>query len=498
MTSEHEAHHLIRQAELLAGAAVLCVGDVMLDHFTYGEVSRISPEAPVPVMRVHRQQSMLGGAGNTVRNLAALGARVQILSVVGDDPAGHTVVGLLSECPGCQVLVEREPARPTTVKTRFIAQGQQLMRADQESEASVSQAALERLLERFSAALPFCSAVLLSDYNKGVLSHHHAAEFIRLARRAGKPVIVDPKAYDYSRYEGATLIKPNVKELAEATGCARLETEAEVLAAARKLLMICECEFVLTTRGSAGMLLVDRNGGSENLPAVARDVFDVSGAGDTVAATVAACIAAGGSALDAAKLANIAAGIVVGKLGTATVDRSELVRNIHHRELMDADAKLVAADRAVEIAREWQRAGLRVGFTNGCFDLLHPGHISLLEQARSRCDRLVVGLNSDSSVSRLKGPSRPIQDEAARALVLGSLQTVDLIIVFGEDTPEGLVRQLRPDLMVKGADYKAEDVVGADLVKSWGGELYLAKLVPGRSTTKTVSTIASAYVAVNR
>lgn len=323
-TADEYRQTLIACVKDFGSAGVLCVGDMMLDHFTYGEVIRISPESPVPVLNVKRQQSMLGGAGNTLRNLTSLGAQARIVSVIGNDPAGQTVTRLLEECGDAEPLIECEQSRPTSVKNRFVAQGQQLLRADTESTLPIEQDTFDRLIDRFSKALPSCSAVLLSDYAKGVLAGDRASEFIRLARDAGKPVIVDPKGVDFSRYRGATLLKPNLKEFHEASGCAG-ESDKEIVAASRRLLDACGAAFLLITRGSDGMLLVSDAGESWKFPTLAREVFDVSGAGDTAAAALSCAMALGAPVEQATEIANIAAGLAVGKAGTATVDQSELL-----------------------------------------------------------------------------------------------------------------------------------------------------------------------------
>lgn len=323
-TGDKYRQSLIDCVTNFGSAAVLCVGDMMLDHFTYGEVVRISPESPVPVLNVKRQQSMLGGAGNTLRNLTSLGARARIVSVIGDDSAGATVTRLLEKCGGDEPLIECEPSRPTSVKNRFVAQGQQLLRADTESTAAIHQKTFDRLIDRYSRALPSCSAVLLSDYAKGVLVGDYAAEFVRLARAAGKPVIVDPKGADFSRYRGATLVKPNLKEFQEATGCIG-DSDKELVEASRRILDDCSAAFLLITRGPDGMLLVSETGESWAFSTLARDVFDVSGAGDTAAAALSCAMALGAPANQATEIANTAAGLVVGKAGTATIGQSELL-----------------------------------------------------------------------------------------------------------------------------------------------------------------------------
>jgi D-beta-D-heptose 7-phosphate kinase/D-beta-D-heptose 1-phosphate adenosyltransferase len=459
----------------------------MLDHYVYGEVERVSPEAPIPILAVSRETRTLGGAGNVVRNLDALGATTCFLSVVGDDPAGREVKRLLPASAEAHVLVER--GRVTTVKTRYIAAHQQLLRADRESVRQLGdhlREDLERLLEQ---ALPAHEVVVLSDYGKGVLVDGLSQSVIEKARAAGRTVVVDPKGSDWSRYRGATIVKPNRRELGLASG-KPVADEQQIVAAARSLLEQHEFGALLVSRSEEGAVLVERSGSVAVVPGRAREVFDVSGAGDTMIATLAAALAAGAPLVDAAGLANAAAGIVVGKVGTAVVHVSEL-----QMALLEEDGhrlrKTLGRPAALDRIESWRRQGLKVGFTNGCFDLLHPGHVSLLAQARANCDRLVVGLNSDDSVRRLKGPSRPVQSEAARAEVLASLAAVDLVVVFAEDTPLGLIEAIRPDLLVKGADYSIDEVVGADVVQSYGGKVLLAALQPGHSTTATIRRLSS-------
>ncbi len=458
----------------------------MLDAFIYGDVSRISPEAPIPVLRIERCQSMLGGAGNAVRNLSALGCAVRFFSVTGDDADAAKVRELLDSLPGSRACLEREHGRQTPVKTRYVAHGQQLLRADSETTTAVNSETAKKLLGEFAGGLPECSVVLLSDYAKGVMNGAVAQQFIAIAREAGKPVIVDPKGRDFSRYKGATLIKPNLRELGEATG---LPVSGDIAQeeAARALLRDTGAEYILVTRGAQGMMLTPVNGPAIRFPALAREVYDVSGAGDTVAAVLAAAIGSGASVVDAVDIANIAAGIVVGRSGTAVVERAGIVDEIRRRSAAGTNSKILQLADAAQLARGWTQSGLSVGFTNGCFDLLHPGHLKVLETARAHCDRLIVGLNSDSSVKRLKGESRPVQDETARAQVLASLSCVDGVVIFGEDTPVEAIRALRPHLLVKGGEYRADQIVGADLVESWGGKILLVEMMPGRSTTRTLS-----------
>ncbi len=467
----------------LARSSVLVVGDVMLDRYVYGHVDRISPEAPIPILRVEREVAMPGGAGNVVRNLTALGAAVAFVSILGDDQAGSDLTGLIGGQPGVEPWLLVEGGRATTLKTRYVANGQQMLRADQESTAPINEKLGERLLRIARDAMAATTITVLSDYNKGLLASDTATQLIAAARAAGRRVIVDPKGDDYARYAGADIITPNRRELAQAISMP-VGTEAEIIAAAGALMARHGFGAVLVTRSEDGMTLLDADG-AHHFPAEAPEVFDVSGAGDTVVATLAAGVAAGLPLPVATRLANIAAGIVVGKVGTAVARETDLLAAISPQG--GALRKVVDRATAAEQVERWRRMGWRVGFTNGCFDLLHPGHVHLLEQARAACDRLVVGLNSDASVRRLKGPTRPVQPEAARAAVLASLASVDLVTVYDEDTPLALLHELHPDLLVKGADYTLETVVGAEDMRGWGGRVMLAGLLAGHSTTATVA-----------
>lgn len=470
----------------LKDVPVLVAGDVMLDRYVYGDASRISPEAPIPVLAIDHETSMLGGAGNVVRNLVAIGAHVEFVTAVGDDQAGREVRHLLEQEKGVSPRLAVEPGRKTSIKTRFCAGSQQLLRADHETVGPLAKGGQGDVLEAVSRGLAEAKILILSDYGKGVLSPDLLPALIQRARAAGCKVVADPKGIDYSRYRGTTLLTPNRRELAEATKMPVNSDEA-VVAAARHLMATCGVDNVLVTRSQDGMTLVEGSGGVHHLKAEAREVFDVSGAGDTVIATLSAALGAGITLVEAAKLANAAAGIVVGKVGTAVVHPDELVAAFHHQDLWQAEVKLVSLEQAKERLRIWRLKGNRIGFTNGCFDLLHPGHVSLLAQARAACDKLVVGLNSDASVQRLKGPTRPVQSEASRAAVLASLASVDLVVIFGEDTPLELIAALKPELLVKGADYTVDKVVGADLVQSWGGRVLLADLAQGHSTSATIA-----------
>jgi len=474
----------------LPRARLLCIGDVMLDYFIYGRVQRISPEAPVPVFHVQQKTKVLGGAGNVIRNLASLGVAVHFLSLIGRDAAGSSVKRLLEELPSITYDLYEEAERPTITKTRYLSQNQQLLRADEEELHPLPREAEEILLESFKARLPSVDAIVLSDYGKGVLTSSFIKLLIEQALKAGKPVIVDPKGSDYTVYEGATFITPNLKELGEATRLS-VKTNEEIVQAVGELQKSCRISNVLVTRSEKGMTLVEGQNEPLHIPTHAREVFDVSGAGDTVVAFLSASLAVGASYEEAARLANVAAGIVVGKVGTATVRLQEVDEILRSSDRHGHDAKILSREEAWEQVLVWKRRGLKVGFTNGCFDLLHPGHVSLLREARSNCDRLILGLNSDASVKRLKGEKRPLNSEIARAKVLASLADVDLVVVFDEDTPLELIKFLKPDLLVKGSDYTLDQVVGAREVRSWGGEVYLAELISGHSTTSTLQKISA-------
>ncbi len=476
---------LISLVESLSNARVLCVGDVILDHFHYGSVERISPEAPIPVLKLEREDTMLGGAGNVVRNLVGLNAGVRFVSVVGNDHDGRDVERMLSEqdVPDIPLI---DDGRQTSTKSRFLADGQQMLRTDRETVFPLCPELEKKLVTKAASALAHCNVMVLSDYKKGVLSNNVVATLIDKARETGTTVIVDPKGIDYSLYQGAGVLTPNRRELFEATGLP-VDTDDDVIAAARKLIAEHQIGAVLVTRSKDGMTIVTADGEPCHLSAEAKEVFDVSGAGDTVVATLAAALSAGSDLEQAARLANVAAGIVVGKVGTAVAFAEDVTAALHHQDLSSAEAKVMSLDQAIERVEQWRRRHHTIGFTNGCFDLLHPGHISLLEQAAGACDRLVIGINSDSSVKRLKGDDRPVQSEAARAAVMASLSHADLIIIFSDDTPLKLIDALKPDVLIKGADYTVDTVVGADIVQAYGGRIVLAELAAGHSTTATIA-----------
>ncbi|WP_122040557.1 D-glycero-beta-D-manno-heptose-7-phosphate kinase [Asaia bogorensis] len=462
---------------------VLIIGDLLLDCYIHGSVDRISPEAPVPVLLRAKHSSVPGGAANVAMNAAALGCAVTLVGLVGEDGSAREFRRAVGREPGIDLghLVE-DPDWVTITKTRVLSGRQQIVRIDEEPSVLVPPPVQERLIAASLAAMDQADVVICSDYAKGVLSNEVLQAIIQAASQRGIPVVVDPKRRDLSVYKGAQLITPNRKELAAATGLP-VNSDTEIRLAARA----AQEQFggdVLVTRSEEGMTLLERNGRMTHAHVPQSEVFDVSGAGDTVVATVAAMMSAGADLRTAMVIATNAAAIVVGKLGTATVSRAELSAALKSK--IDRDGVIATLPEAQGIIEAWRRHGARVVFTNGCFDLLHPGHIALIHAAAREGDKLIVALNSDASVRRLKGAERPLQDERARATVMGALRDVDLVVIFDEDTPLETICALRPDIVVKGADYTEDQVVGGEEVKSWGGRVVLADLVSGRSTTSIV------------
>jgi D-beta-D-heptose 7-phosphate kinase/D-beta-D-heptose 1-phosphate adenosyltransferase len=475
-------------SQAIVRQTVLCVGDLMLDEFVYGEVSRISPEAPAPVIAARRSEINVGGAGNVARNIASLGAKCIFVGLVGNDVAGDTLKAELAKEKLIEPVLVTDPARPTTRKVRFVSEhfSTHMLRADWELSAPASEEIERKLIDAVVAALPRADIVLLSDYAKGVLTARVIRNVIDAARKLGKRVIVDPKSANLAIYRGATLLTPNRKEFAEATR-RRIRSDADIADASIEALRTADAEAVLVTQSEDGMTLAHRDGSLIHVPAQPAKVRDVSGAGDTVAAVLAVTLAAGTDWDTSLRCATAAAAVAVSKPGTATVSLAELRRKILPHASLAAEEKIAsnAADLDAHLA-EWRRQGLRVGFTNGCFDILHPGHVRVITQARAACDRLIVGLNSDASVRRLKGPERPVQDERARAEVLAALEAVDLVVIFEQDTPLELITQIKPSALVKGGDYTREQVVGHEIVAANGGTVVLVDILPGHSTTSLV------------
>ncbi len=461
----------------------LCVGEVMLDHFVYGNVGRISPEAPVPVLHAKRDFYTLGGAGNVIRNMLSLGASGDFLCVLGDDADSLQIQEMVSEEEKVELTASYEKGRRLPRKSRFIAQGQQILRIDYEDLHPIKKKTendfIKIVNEKLSNGHTY-DVVIISDYNKGVLS---SAVCKTIIEKSNVPVIVDPKGRDFSKYAGAYLMTPNLKELKETTDF-DIQSEQDIIKAAEQIREKLSLSALLLTRGAEGMTLFTKD---ENftIKASAKEVFDVSGAGDTVVATAAVCLSQGISLKETAAITNAAGAIVVGKVGTATVDIDELNEALSGGNNSEIEDVVVSVTQAREQSEFWQRQGLRVGFTNGCFDLLHQGHLHSLSQAAQNCDKLVVAVNSDTSVKKLKGSSRPIQDQKTRAQVLASLKMVDLVVIFDGDTPITVIKKVMPNILFKGKDYTIENVVGADIVLAQGGVVKLLDLLPGHSTTAT-------------
>ncbi len=470
----------------IPGTQVACVGDLMVDRFVYGTVTRVSPEAPIPVLARSHELKMLGAAGNVARNVAALGGSVALVGVVGADAEGRNASRLVGEeAANIEGYLITDAERPTTLKTRFISGGQQLLRVDLEESRAVAGEVEQRVIRTLRDASRGARVILLSDYGKGVITD----AVIAAARDAAEPgarVIVDSKARSFARYGDVDLVKPNAAELGEATDLPT-ETDAEVAAAIERALELWSTRGVLVTRAGKGVSLGLRGEPVRHFPTTPREVFDASGAGDTALAAVGLALAAGADVETAIAFAQLASGVAVGKAGTATVSPRDLVEAVLSAHTAHIDGKVATAQRMAEEVARWRAEGLRVGFTNGCFDILHKGHVAYLAQARTWCDRLIVGVNSDASVRALKGEGRPINDLESRALVLAGLRSVDLVAPFDDPTPIGLIEAARPDVLIKGADYSEDQVVGGDLVKSWGGQVRLAEIVDGYSTTAAIA-----------
>lgn len=501
---------LMQLVESIKDAPVLVIGDMMLDRFVYGNVDRISPESPVPVLSITREDRMLGGAGNALCSIMGLKAKGHIISVIGNDEDGKTII---NEVKSLGINVNGlivDYSRPTTVKTRYLAGHQQLLRSDFENKKNISGDIEAQIVASADALMPSMKAVLISDYGKGLLTASLLQKLIKLANDNDVPVIIDPKGSDYSVYAGAYAVTPNKKELSEATNNSPVSSDAEVIDAANRLIETAAISCVIATRSADGMSIIEKDGEKEpvHLRTTAKEVFDVSGAGDVVIATIAGALAAGADIVSAASLANVAGGIAVSKIGTAPIRAKELLDALAdedvakmsttpvlgvHNATRNLQAPLADFDEALEQVRRWRARGLKIGFTNGCFDILHFGHVSYLNQARGMCDRLVIGLNTDLSVKALKGEERPIHDERSRAAVLGALGSVDMVVLFGgeskdaDQTANGLISVLQPDIYFKGGDYKVDDIPETPTVRGYGGDVKVLSVFDGHSTTSSIA-----------
>ena len=470
---------------------ILLVGDIMLDEYVRGDVSRISPEGPIPVLKVLNQDNVLGGAGNVLANLKAIGANATFIGVIGDDSAGQTISEKIRDCGSDTNALIIDKARPTTVKTRFMAQNQQLLRVDNEDGSTISAQIESQILKSAQSHISNANIMVLSDYGKGVLTPSLIRALIKMAQDKNIPVMVDPKGTDYSVYSGATLLTPNKKELSEATNHMPVKTNADVVTAARYLIKEFDIKNVMATRSDDGISVIPHQGDASHYRTKSIAVYDVSGAGDTVVAVTAACLAAGGSFDDAAQISNAAGAIVVAKVGTATLTQKEILNYLGDTDSVQ-NLGVTDLDRAKDQIRKWQAQGLKVGFTNGCFDILHYGHVNYLAQAKQKCDRLVLGLNHDKSVKILKGDTRPINDEGARASVMAALSSIDMVVYFGaqnpddDNTPCEIVGFLKPDILMKGGDYTIDQLPEGQVALSYGGQVEIMPLYDGYSTTNII------------
>lgn len=472
--------------DMLARSRVLCVGDVILDQYVYGAAHRLSPEAPIPVFEQQQSVFSLGGAANVAANIATMGGHCTLISLCGQDAAAETLRQTLAAHTTINPIFLHEETRPTSLKTRYVLQSKQVLRVDQERATPVHHTTESALIEAVKKTMGKVSMVILSDYGKGLLTPALCHAVITEAAAQGIPVLVDPKGKDYNKYRGATLITPNRQELAEASGMP-VATDDQVVAACETIMKTFDIKGMVATRSEQGMTGVWQ-GTVVHRPTRALSVYDVTGAGDTVVAFLAMALSVGQPLEKAMDLANIAAGLVVQKRGTATLTPFEVRRAYRqsHPEIL-SDLKITDRQDVGDYVKTWRDQGLAIGFTNGCFDLLHLGHIQLLAFARARCDRLIVGVNSDASVKRLKGPTRPINDEITRQKILAALEAVDAVVLFEDDTPAALIADIAPDYLIKGGDYTLDTIVGAAETLARGGRVDVFPTLRGHSSTGIIA-----------
>lgn len=478
---------LLKVIESLAEPEILVVGDAILDRYVTGRVERLSPEGPIPVLRQAEEYEKAGGMAAVARNLARLNARVGVAALVGDDEDGQTIRTRLADlgvhCAGLIV----EPGRPTTRKTRFVAASQharqQILRVDREVVSEPSEESQAALLDVIRHALGRVNAIVLSDYDKGVLRGALCGKIIEAAKGAGVPVIVDPKGTDFLKYRGATAVTPNRKEASGHWGSA-IQSADDARAAAQKLVAELELDHCYVTLDRDGIYVLDKAGNGEAVATDPREVYDVTGAGDNVISVLAYSLASGLDPVTSARFANVAGSIAVEHFGVVTIGWDQIASRVASKQ--GGIAKLITSDVLTRLVRGARASGRKIVFTNGCFDILHPGHVDYLRRSRELGHMLVVGLNADESIARLKGPTRPINSLESRAAVLAGLASVDYIVAFEEDTPSDLIELVRPDVLAKGADWKGKVVVGAEFVEGYGGRVELIDFLEGHSTTKTI------------
>lgn len=469
---------------------ILLIGDIILDQYIKGSVSKISPEGPIPVLNITSENQVLGGAGNVLANLCSLGLSPTCIGLVGNDDNGHIIRNKILSLGANTNHIISDDAKPTIVKSRFVSQNQQLLRVDRENTTPISASIKSDILSRAKNEIHDTSILILSDYGKGILSLDLIQSLISLAKENDIPVLVDPKGNDYTIYNGATIITPNRNELSQATNNMATATDNDIELAAQKIIQQCHIDYIFATRSEDGISVIPKTGAAIHLRTKSIEVYDVSGAGDTVVAATAAALAAGGDLVDAAKIANIAGAIVVAKSGTATVTISEIENYIQKNTPKTLSAK--SWEDTIDQIDKWQAKGLKVGFTNGCFDIIHYGHVHYLARAKEKCDRLVVGLNHDKSVRILKGKTRPINDQNARAAVMAALSCVDAVVYFGaqndgdDNTPCAIVDALKPDILMKGGDYTIDQLPEGKVAQSYGGTVEIMPLYEGYSTSNII------------
>lgn len=461
---------------------ILVIGDLMIDHYLWGNCDRISPEAPVQIVNVKKESSVLGGAGNVINNLVSLGSGVEVISVVGDDNVADELKNLLEKIGvrANNLVIEKD--RKTSKKSRLMASNQQVLRYDSESVDNICDKSSKEILEILEKKIKNFDAIILSDYKKGVLTNELTQDIIELANKNSIKVLADPKGKDFSKYKGAFTLTPNKKEAMEATNI-DITDEKSLIEALKSLKLCCDLEVSLITLSEQGIAIFDEE--LTTSPTVAREVFDVTGAGDTVIASITFALSCGLDIKKAIYFANLAAGVVVGKLGSATATLDEIYEYESSLHKSSSSSHIKTFGEIEKLAKKFHETGKKIVFTNGCFDILHVGHVKYLQEARSFGDVLILGLNADSSVRKLKGPSRPINNQEDRAYILASLESVDYVVIFEEETPYDLIKLIKPHVLVKGGDYVGKEVVGQDIAD----ELKLVQFVDGKSTTNTIKRI---------
>ena len=470
----------------LLNCKVFCLGDLMLDKYIVGTTNRISPEGPIPVLDIKKEVGMLGGVGNVVRNLSTLATETYLVSLLGDDLASKEVEKKLNNINVYNNLI-KDPSRPTIIKSRFIANNQQILRVDKEKITSINKKIEKKVYEFSKKQILKTNAVVISDYNKGLITENILKKIISFAKIHKKPIIVDPKSSNFSKYRGATIITPNIKEL-EAVLKKKIINEKQIIDFSRKLISKFNFNYLLVTMGKSGMILISRKQKRiVKLKAESEEVFDVSGAGDTVVSYIAAGLASSLKIEEVVEIANLAAGVVVNKTGTSVAHLSEVLLSINKNNYHLS--KVMDFSEAKKIINFWLNKKNKIGFTNGCFDYLHPGHISLFKQAKKKCSKLIVAINSDNSVVKNKGPLRPKQKLNTRLQILNSIPFIDLIIVFSDKTPLNIIKKIKPHLLIKGSDYRENQIVGAKEVKKYGGKILRAKTLKNFSSSIIIDEI---------